>query len=115
MASITFPTIQKPSMPFEPDDDDIVIRSQFDKGPELTRSRFTKIRQIYNLKWNAMSDADHTSFYNFWKTTAVGGTLAFNWTNPLTSVTGEFRFAAVPKRTMISNGFWEVSCQIREV
>lgn len=115
MANITFPTIQKPSMPFEPDDEDIVIRTQFDKGPEQTRPRSTKIRQIYNLSWCAMPDADHTLFYTFWKTTTNGGTLAFNWANPLTNISGEFRFAAVPKRRLISTEFWEVQCQIREV
>jgi hypothetical protein len=113
--SINWPAITNPVYPLDEGSEDGVIRSQFENGVEQTRLRFTRQRKDYTLKWTRMSAADKATFDTFFDTTTAAGSLSFNWTHPITSVTKEYRFVRPPKRTAIDYGWYAVECNIREV
>lgn len=113
--SINFPTIASPVWPLDEGREDGVIRSQFENGAEQSRLRFSRDRIDYQLRWTRMTTTDKGSLTTFFDTTTVRGSLSFNWTNPITSVTKEYRFTGPPKITAVDVGFWAVEFQIREV
>lgn len=77
-----------------------VIRSSMDIGPAKVRRRFTKpINEVTGSIW--VSVAEFQIFYNFFNTTLNGGTLPFDFYNPLLAATKEYRFKGPPRITPV--------------
>lgn len=116
-----FPSIGGPSLPIQEERDDPALVSEADGGYEMTRPRFTRIRKRWTLVWPYMTNADYLTLINFYDTTAVGGSVNFNWTNPMTGATQAVRFAGAPDASLIlwnndqSPRAWSVKLTLREV
>lgn len=82
-----FPTIQKPSYPFNSKLEDISLQSQMEDGTVVSRARFTRSRETFTLTWTALPDADYATLRTFYKSTVKGGSEAFQWTYP--TITGD--------------------------
>ena len=80
--SLVFPTIQKPSYPFEPSDEDIALKSSKENGIVQTRAKFTKSRMTFKLQWNNLPLKDYYTLHEFYKNQTLTGTLLFEWTYP---------------------------------
>lgn len=74
---------------------DVVERSQMDSGPAKVRRRFTSGIQPFQATIT-MTVAQTATLQTFFKTTTMGGSLAFEWTHPRTGATARMRFIAPP-------------------
>lgn len=62
-------------------------------GYTVTRPRFTRRpRRMFSFQHVDISEANRVTLQNFWDG-HFGGSLAFNWTHPVTSVVYNVRFA----------------------
>jgi hypothetical protein len=90
-----------------------VIRTAMDAGPKKARRRYTansvKVsgRQIF-------SPGELAVFEQFYHTTLADGVLRFNFTDPVTLETAEFRFAA-DYSAASADGLWDVSMQLERL
>jgi hypothetical protein len=78
----TFPNIQQPSYPFGNQLEDPAISSQMENGTKVSRARFTKSRETFFLKWNALPAADYYQLRDFYKNVVKGSSERFDWTYP---------------------------------
>ena len=70
---------------------DTRVTTEMDVGPKKVRSRFTRGVDTYSA--SILLDFDDVSvFESFYKTTLNNGTLPFEFTDPFTETTAEFRF-----------------------
>lgn len=81
--AINFPSIQTPSYPFASKFEDISLQSKMEDGSVVSRAKFTRVRETFTLRWNAMPDADYSLLRSFIKDTIKGGSLKFVWTYPV--------------------------------
>lgn len=71
------------------------VRTEMDVGLAKTRKRYTK--QIDNLSAGMkLSSAQVTTLLNFYFVTLSGGNLRFDFEDPLTQTTSEYRFLSPP-------------------
>lgn len=74
---------------------DQTIESAVDAGPPKVRRRFTaNYRAITATIW--VDGTQRAAFETFFETTLAGGSLAFDWVNPLTQAAASFRFRRPP-------------------
>lgn len=74
------------------------LRSEMDVGPEKVRSRFTDAVDQYQVTMYV--DFDQVAVFNtFYKTNLTNGVQQFQFLNPLTSTTDNFRFISTPNIT----------------
>lgn len=93
---------------------DPVIRSDFENGYQLARSKFTSVPRIWTFQYNFLTDEDKDILTDFEQTTCFGGTV-FEWTNPSNDRTYEVRFAE-PLRYINEaiEGYWSVLVNLYE-
>ena len=84
----TWPNIEKPSRMIERTKK-AQIKSDMAAGYVQSRAKWTRTRKVFELSWNAMSDADKNILEDFF-TENIGDT--FEWTHPLTNTTYTVRF-----------------------
>ena len=58
-------------------------------GYVQSRAKWTRSRKVFELSWNAMSDADKETLETFFGDN-IGGT--FTWTHPLSGISYTVRF-----------------------
>lgn len=68
-----------------------VLTSENEVGLPKERRRFTKAADRLQTSIIA-TRSEVTTFLNFYKTTLAGGTLSFDFTDPITDVTNEYKF-----------------------
>lgn len=79
---LTFPAIQQPSYPLSNKLEDPSLTSKTENGMVVSRPKFTRVRETFVLKWQALPAADYYKLRDFWKTT-LGPSLEFEWTYPV--------------------------------
>lgn len=82
----------------ESSENPVIPPSSTEGGYTITRPRFTRRpRRTFMFRHLGISEADRLTLQNFWDD-HYGGSLAFNWTHPVTSVVYNVRFD--PQMTM---------------
>lgn len=76
-----WPSIQDPSYPFNESTFKRQIKTNFESGAVLSRAGATVSKRIFQLRWNAIPEADYQTLNTFFETN-IG--LTFTWTHPLT-------------------------------
>lgn len=82
MALPVFPTIQPPSYPLKNKIEDVSLQSTMENGITISRPKFTRARETFNLQWNALPANDFSLLRTFFKTVVYGGSQSFQWTYP---------------------------------
>jgi hypothetical protein len=83
---------------------DQTAETQMDAGPAKIRRRFTTNTTRYQLSV-AMDQTQLATFETFYYTTLQGGSLSFDWVEPVTRVAQTFRFRKpVPSQRAIMSG-----------
>ena len=68
-----------------------VIRTQMDAGPRKTRQRYTASVKVFTGRM-VLDAGQRFALEQFYHTALADGALRFNFTDPQTLETGEFRF-----------------------
>jgi hypothetical protein len=90
-----------------------VIRTAMDAGPKKARRRYTGKTYKYSGK-QVFSAAQLETFERFYELALADGVLRFNFTDPVTLETAEFRFAAGYVATAVEGRF-EVAMQMERM
>lgn len=77
-----FPSIKQPVYPFTTKIKDPSLQSEMENGLVISRVKFTRVPQIFVLKWTALPAADYAALRDFYRKTVYGGSLAFDWYYP---------------------------------
>lgn len=87
---------------------DTTIRSSMDVGMDKARRRYTKgIAMVTVTIW--VDRTQYATFDTFYGTSLNGGVLTFNFTNPITLATREYRFKGGPKVRHVGGDTFEIS------
>jgi hypothetical protein len=73
-----------------------VERTPMESGPAKQRRRFTAAPEPVKGAV-ILSNAQHATLKTFFKTTCVGGAIAFDWVHPVTQGAATFRWKAPPR------------------
>jgi len=77
-----------------------VLEFEVDAGPAKRRRRSSKTR-VYVRTDMELTGAQMAVFAEFFETTLVSGTLAFDWAHPVTDAAASFRFSRRPSWTLV--------------
>ncbi|AJQ29644.1 hypothetical protein [Pelosinus fermentans] len=67
-----FPNIQQPVYPFTTKIKDPSLQSEMENGLVISRVKFTRLPQIFTLKWTALPAADYAALRDFYRNTVYG-------------------------------------------
>jgi hypothetical protein len=90
-----------------------VIRTQMDAGPRKTRRRYTAHVKTFTGKL-LLTSAQRLILEQFYRAALADGALRFNFTDPLTLETREFRFADGYTETA-ADGLFEISASLERL
>jgi hypothetical protein len=90
-----------------------VIRTAMDAGPKKARRRYTARTVKYSGK-QVFDAAELAVFEQFYHNVLADGVLRFNFTDPVTLETAEFRFTADYSVSAVE-GLFEVSVQLERL
>jgi len=95
---------------------DSTIRSEFADGTVLTRARFTRMRNAFNIGYNFLTAADKILFENL-QTSIKIGAMTFYWTNPSDDTEYEVRLTSPMKFQVEPREFncWNVRLNMAQV
>ena len=116
MANITWPELLPAGLlaeGFNKKPQGNVIRTQMDAGPKKARRRYTARTVKYSGK-QVFDAAELAVFEQFYHNVLADGVLRFNFADPVTSETAEFRFTEDYAVNVIENLF-EVSMQLERL
>jgi len=82
-----------------------VLRTQMDVGPAKLRRRTTRPIDKYTVSIN-LYESDFITFQQFFNTTLNGGINIFDFLNPLTGSTDQFRFTQPPSISPLGTAGW---------
>jgi phage-related protein len=115
---MTWLSLAKSPTTLDPDGEleDAVLRTPFDAGYEQTRPKYTRMRRIWGVRYDELSNADVATLRTYEQTTLVNGANSFTWTHPL-SGTFTVRLAGPIKyvRSADKYGVADISFVLREV
>lgn len=96
--------------------EDNTIRSNTEDGYVISRQRYTRSRDTFELTWD-LSDIEANTLQTFYKSITANGSLEFTITllTPHLSLTKTVLFTEPPTHTYKGNGKFESSCKFREV
>ena len=92
---------------------DPVIRTEMDAGPAKARLRYTRPPKYYTGTM-ALTGEQRDRLDYFYRIDSRFGALRFNFANPQTLETREYRFRAPPDETN-ADGLWIVTLQLEEL
>lgn len=75
---------------------DVALRTQMDAGPSKVRRRYTTNSRPIQARVIPMTAAQVAIFKEFFNDSLAGGTLAFDWLDPITQEAVEMRFVTPP-------------------
>jgi hypothetical protein len=81
-----------------------VIRTEMDAGPAKARRRYTVVSKTFSGKL-FLSASQRLVLEQFYRAALADGVLRFNFTNPQTLETQEFRFTEDYTETSLDGGF----------
>jgi len=91
---------------------DGTIRSQPEEGPLMTRRRYTKIRKFAKLSiW--VTKEQYDTFYNFYNISIAGGSLPFDWSDPITETPAEMLFMKAPVISVVGPLNFKIDCELQ--
>jgi len=94
-----YPTLsKKPTYPLSEEREDNTIKSRFESGYQKTRSRYTRVRRKFQIKYMNLGSVD-TALLDAFIDTVDGATDSFTWTHPVTGTSYTVRFEAPPKKS----------------
>jgi len=116
MANIYWPdslpaTLLLAGLSMQPQDN--VIRTAMDAGPKKARRRYTAGVKTFSGK-QIFNAEQFIIFQRFYHTALADGVLRFNFTDPITLETAEFRFTG-PYKTAPIEGRWEVAMPLERL
>ena len=79
-----------------------VIATEMDAGPKKYRRRYTAGVTKYKVEF-VFTATELSTFQTFFNTTTLGGSLAFNFDDPITGDSGSFRFDIAEASPSISS------------
>lgn len=94
---------------------DGTVRTEMDAGAAKVRRRFTAVPHIWRGVSFIMTTAQVETFETFYKTTLLNGSLEFEWTNPRTEATDNWRFLSAPKYVPAGNGKFIVTMDLEKM
>ncbi len=77
-----FPDIMQPSYPMRNRIEDPAILSKMENGIVVSRTKYTRSRETFILRWTALPAAHYNTLRSFFKDTVKGGGDTFEWTYP---------------------------------
>ena len=89
------------------------IKTQFEAGYLLARSRFSRDRYMFQLNYKNLSQTDKTNLENHMK--AMKDVDTFSWTHPVTSTVYTVRYESIPEFQMPQVSLWNVSFTLIQV
>jgi len=94
VAFVTLPSGAKPdSSKFSEEIEDVAMRTELEGGYVATRPKHTRSpRKMWPVGYTNITDADKTALDDFYRLTAKGGSVIFDWTNPANSTVYQVRF-----------------------
>lgn len=92
-------------------DVNLVVRTTMDAGPPKVRRRFTAGFRPFAVEY-ALTRAQVTTLRDFFVNTTAGGSLAFEWFDPLTQATEDVRFTKPPAWSVIGGRLWRVRLEM---
>jgi len=93
------------------------ITTQMDAGPDKVRRRFTAGVTKYNLQFD-LTTAQRATFITFYETTTLGGSVRFDFPDPVTGVTAEFRFdlsKGIPQISALSGNIYRLMAPMEKL
>lgn len=90
---------------------DNTIRSNMDVGPDKVRRRDVSAPEPIQGAIVATA-AEYSDLVTFYNTTTASGSVAFNWTHPITGDAVEYLFTAPPSITAISGTHYTITLQM---
>lgn len=123
---IYFPDITPPTWPFEEESEDTSIRSKFEEGSMQSRTKFTKSRRKWTLKWKHIPRKEYLVLMHFIRHVVRFSSKSFIWINT-DSVDDDYsylnpdqeevevRITAVGKWTNEALSYWSGSLELTEV
>lgn len=104
----TLPEIIAPG--YNAQDQDGVIRTDMDAGPQKTRLRYTACSEY--LTCQVVCDGtERANFMTFYRTTTKRGALRFVMKHPVTGTNRYFRFMAPPDEAE-NEGLWSINLKL---
>lgn len=99
---------------YEESPPDNILRTKMDKGPDKIRRRTTaNIRPIKTTL--RMTGTQVETLETFYVTTLLSGSLTFDWVEPRSGTTAEYRFVKPPKYTALGSDFWGVAFDLEQM
>lgn len=92
-----------------------VIRTQMDQGPMKVRLRDSVSFKIYSGEISIKNNTLRDAFWNFYNSDALQGAEPFQWTDPYSGATKNFRFVSAPSETHVGGDVSTVSFTVEEV
>lgn len=80
---------------YSEEDEDGLVRTQMDAGPEFRRRRFTAVPTRITSSL-LLTDAQVDTLLAFYRSTLSGGSLSFTWEHPRTEAAVDMRFNSFP-------------------
>jgi len=90
-----------------------VIRTAMDAGPKKTRRRYTASTKDFTGKM-LLNSEQRLTLEQFYDVTLAGGVYRFNFTDPQTLVTAEFRFREEYTENS-ADGLFEITMQLERL
>ncbi len=115
---LVFPVIRPPIVEWSGEDEDNVLRSKTEDGYEITRLRYSRIRETLGpFTWQFLTDQEYQALMNFYRSITAGGSLPFQFSVSTRSrmITKIVRFSEPPKYSYVGFDRWQVQCTFREV
>lgn len=93
---------------------DTTIRSETEFGIPKVRRRFTRGIDVFTFSIN-LSSSQYSTFKTFYESSLNGGVLPFDFLNPLTNTTDEFRFLTSPSIRSIGGGNFILQMEVERM
>lgn len=93
---------------------DTILRTQMDAGPAKVRRRFTAGVRPFRMKM-LLTKTQVADLETFFVTTLKYGSESFDWHNPRTQASEEFRFVGPPAYNMLGPDTWMASFTVEQL
>lgn len=91
------------------------ISDESEVGAPRRRKRFTRTLRRFSYEQGPLTDTQAATLRTFIETATDGGTLAFNWTHPITATAYEVRFVELPTMRQLTLGAWGAAITLEEI
>jgi|GEM_PF-7074572 hypothetical protein len=111
---MAYPTLSVlPNYPIEEGIADCTIKSAFEAGYVLTRTRHSRRKKVFKLNYNSMPNADKLSLEAH--RDSVLDITPFNWTHPKTSTVYLVRFQQLFQFQNMQTDLWNCSFLLEQL